>query len=128
MYNDCIAFAGDAEACCAAVERLPTANRHVVLFVISSLQLFLDERVLAATKMASANLTLVMVPNLLQCGSDSMAIVFNNAQYKQAFVHNLLLHLNCGEIDAQYVPQHGLGAVPSTAPQASKSRNCRPHS
>jgi Rho GTPase-activating protein 39 len=80
MYNDCIAFANDAEACCAAVERLPTANRRVVLFVISFLQLFLDERVLAVTKMTSANLALVMAPNLLRCGSDSMAIVFNNAQ------------------------------------------------
>ncbi|KAH9163943.1 MyTH4 domain-containing protein [Lactarius sanguifluus] len=89
--------------------------------------LFLDERVLAATKMTSANLALVMAPNLLRCGSDSMAIVFNNAQYEQAFVHNLLLHLNCGEIDAQYVPQHGLGAVPSAAPRASKSRNRRAH-
>jgi hypothetical protein len=80
MYNDCIAFANDAEACCAAVERLPTANRRVVLFVISFLQLFLDERVLAVTKMTSANLALVMAPNLLRCGSDSMAVVFNNAQ------------------------------------------------
>ncbi|KAH9022833.1 hypothetical protein EDB85DRAFT_1993586 [Lactarius pseudohatsudake] len=112
MYNDCIAFSGDAEACCAAVERLPMANRRVVLFVISFL----------------ANLALVMAPILLRCGSDSMAVVFNNTQYEQAFVHNLLLHLNCGEIDAQYVPQHYLGAVPSTAPRASKSRNRRAHS
>ena len=65
MYNDYIAFANDAEACCAAVERLPTANRRMVLFVISFLQLFLDERVLATTKMTSANLALVMAPNLL---------------------------------------------------------------
>ncbi|KAH9027314.1 hypothetical protein EDB85DRAFT_2148580 [Lactarius pseudohatsudake] len=128
MYNDCIAFAGDAEACCAAVERLPTVNRRVVLFVIGFLRLFLDECVLAATKMTSANLALVMAPNLLRCGSDSMTIVFNDAQYEQAFVHNLLLHLNCGEIDAQDVPQHGLGAVPSAALRASKSRNRRAHS
>ncbi|KAN0135437.1 hypothetical protein V8E53_006716 [Lactarius tabidus] len=128
MYNDCIAFASDAEACCAAVERLPTANRRVVLFVISFLQLFLDDRVLAATKMTSANLALVMAPNLLRCGSDSMAVVFNNAQYEQTFVHNLLLHLKCGEIDPQYVPAHGLGAVPSPAPpRTSRSRNRRAH-
>ncbi|KAF8259441.1 hypothetical protein EI94DRAFT_1773929 [Lactarius quietus] len=121
MYNDCIAFASDADACCAAVERLPTTNRRF-------LQLFLDERVLAATKMTSANLALVMAPNLLRCGSDSMAVVFNNAQYEQAFVHNLLLHLKCGEIDPQYVPAHGLGAVPSSAPpRTSRSRNRRAH-
>ncbi|KAI0295862.1 hypothetical protein B0F90DRAFT_1749029 [Multifurca ochricompacta] len=117
MYNDCIAFANNAEACCAAVGRLPTANRRVVLFVINFLQLFLDER---------RNLALVMAPNLLRCGSDSMAVVFNNAQYEQAFVHNLLLHLKCGEIDPQYFPTHGLGAVPSTAPvRTSRSRNRR---
>ncbi|KAH9963815.1 hypothetical protein BC827DRAFT_1128657 [Russula dissimulans] len=128
MYNDCIAFANDAEACCAAVERLPTANRRVVLFVISFLQLFLDERVLAATKMTSANLALVMTPNLLRCGSNSMAVVFNNAQYEQTFVHNLLLHLKCDEIDPQYVPTHGHGAVPSAAPlRTSRSRNRRAH-
>lgn len=56
MYNDYIVFASDAETCCAAVERL------------------------AVTKMTSANLALVMALNLLQCGSDSMAVVFNNAQ------------------------------------------------
>jgi len=58
MYNDCITFANDAdsEACCAAVERPPTTNCRVVLFVVSFLflQLFLDERVLAATKMTTA--------------------------------------------------------------------------
>jgi len=41
IYNDCITFASDAEVCCAAIEWLPTANRCVVLFVIS-LQLFLN--------------------------------------------------------------------------------------
>ncbi|KAI0259211.1 hypothetical protein BC834DRAFT_1018360 [Gloeopeniophorella convolvens] len=128
MYNDCIAFADDAEACCAAVERLPTANRRVVLFVISFLQLFLDERVLTATKMTSANLALVMAPNLLRCGSDSMSVVFNNAQYEQTFVHNLLLHLKCGEVDAHYVPAHGLAAVSAAAqPRTSRSRNRRAH-
>jgi len=59
--------------------RQPTA-RHVVPFVISLLQLFLDERVLAAPKMTSANLALVMAPKLLRCGPDSMTVVFNNAQ------------------------------------------------
>ena len=43
MYNDCIAFANDAEACCAAVERLPTANRRVVLFVILKPDIELDD-------------------------------------------------------------------------------------
>jgi hypothetical protein len=48
--------------------------------------------------------------------------------YGQAFIHNLLVHLNCGEIDAQYVPTHGHGTVPSTTPHCtSRSRNRRAH-
>jgi len=80
LYNDCITHASDPDACIGVVERLPTINRRVVLFVVSFLQLFLDERMLAATKMTSANLALVMAPNLLRCSSESMAVVFTNAQ------------------------------------------------
>lgn len=61
--------------------------------------------------MTSANLALVMAPNLLRCDSDSMAVVFTNAQYEQTFVHNLLVGLRCDEVDPEYVPMHGLGAV-----------------
>ncbi|KAI0321217.1 hypothetical protein OF83DRAFT_1168648 [Amylostereum chailletii] len=123
MYNDCIEYARDPEACVGVVERLPTINRRVVLFVVSFLQLFLDERVLAITKMTSANLALVMAPNLLRCNSESMAVVFTNAQYEQTFVHNLLLHLKCDKIDPEYIPKHGLGAVSTSAPpRTSKSR------
>ncbi|KAH9029363.1 hypothetical protein EDB83DRAFT_2507870 [Lactarius deliciosus] len=104
MFNDCIAFAGHAEACCAAIERLPIANRRAVLFVISLLQLFLDE--------------LVMAPNLLRCRSESCLTM-------PSVVHNLPLHL---EIDPQHVLQHGLGIIPSAALGASKSRNRRAHS
>ena len=80
LYNECVARADDPAACVAVVERLPTINRRVVLFVVSFLQLFLDARAQAATKMTSANLALVMAPNLLRCGSESMAVVFTNAQ------------------------------------------------
>jgi Rho GTPase-activating protein 39 len=80
MYNECITTAKDPEACVRMVERLPTINRRVVLFVISFLQQFLDERTMEATKMTPANLALVMAPNLLRCNSESMAVVFTNAQ------------------------------------------------
>lgn len=80
MYNDCITNSKDPEACVQMVYRLPTINRRVVLFVISFLQLFLKDEIQAVTKMTSANLALVMAPNLLRCNSDSMAVVFTNAQ------------------------------------------------
>ncbi|KIK68921.1 hypothetical protein GYMLUDRAFT_236804 [Collybiopsis luxurians FD-317 M1] len=124
MYNECVANSKDPEACVHIVKRLPTISRRVVLFVISFLQLFLEEKVQNATKMTPANLALVMAPNVLRCNSDSMAVVFTNAQYEQIFVYNLLLHLKCGEIDTNYTPVHGFGAVqPSPAPRKSKTRS-----
>ena len=80
MYNDCITDSHDPEACVMLVHRLPTINRRVVLFVVSFLQLFLEEKIQTITKMTAPNLALVMAPNLLRCSSESMAIVFTNAQ------------------------------------------------
>ncbi|KAG0704734.1 hypothetical protein DFH29DRAFT_1036948 [Suillus ampliporus] len=125
MYNDCITHSREPETCIQLVRRLPTINRRVVIFLISFLQFFLEEKVQAVTKMTSANLALVMAPNLLRCNSESMTVVFTNAQYEQVFVYNLLMHLKCDQIDADYVPVHGLGAsLPSPPqPRVSKSRN-----
>ncbi|KAG8848131.1 hypothetical protein FRB91_011175 [Serendipita sp. 411] len=109
MYNDCISCSEDPEQVTQMVADLPTNNRRVTLFVISFLQKFLDERVTKVTKMTAVNLAVVFAPNLLRCPSDSMAVVFTNAKYEQAFVHNLLLHLNCSRMDPDYVPTHGLG-------------------
>jgi len=80
LYNDCITAAAEPTSCVAIVRRLPTINRRIVLFIISFLQLFLEEKVLASTKMTAANMALVMAPNLLRCNSDSMKIVFTNSQ------------------------------------------------
>ncbi|KAG1799881.1 uncharacterized protein HD556DRAFT_73382 [Suillus plorans] len=125
MYNDCITHSHEPETCIQLIRRLPTINRRVVIFLISFLQFFLEEKVQTATKMTSANLALVMAPNLLRCNSESMTVVFTNAQYEQVFVYNLLMHLKCDQIDADYVPVHGLGAsLPSPPqPRVSKSRN-----
>ncbi|OSD01265.1 hypothetical protein PYCCODRAFT_1445770 [Trametes coccinea BRFM310] len=132
LYNDCITCAHNPDECVQIVRRLPTINRRVVLFVISFLQLFLEEKIQSVTKMTAPNLALVMAPNLLRCNSESMFVVFTNAQYEQTFVHNLLLHLKCAEIDPDFVPTHGQGAIsprPATpsAPRASKSRHHRPN-
>jgi len=81
MYNECVTSAKDPDACIHIVQRLPTINRRVVLFIISFLQMFLEDKVQAITKMTPANLALVMAPNLLRCNSDSMSVVFTNAQY-----------------------------------------------
>lgn len=128
LYNDCVSSSKDPDACVQIIHRLPTINRRVVLFAVSFLQLFLDEKIQAVTKMTSANLALVMAPNLLRCNSESMAVVFTNAQYEQTFVHSLLLHLQCNAVDPDYIPSHGQGALPpsNAAPRASQSRR-HPH-
>lgn len=92
MYNECIMSANDPAACISIVHRLPTINRRVVLFVVSFLQIFLDEKTQSVTKMTPANLALVMAPNLLRCDSDSLSVVFTNAQYVCGF-HWPLMHL-----------------------------------
>ncbi|KAI6121339.1 hypothetical protein F5141DRAFT_1186599 [Pisolithus sp. B1] len=127
LYNDCINAAPDPPACVTIVQKLPSINRRVVLFVVSFLQLFLEEKVLASTKMTAANMALVLAPNLLRCSSESMTVVFTNAQFEQMFVYNLLMHLKCNEVDEDYAPVHGRGASPPTSPKPriSKSRNRR---
>ncbi|KAF7315281.1 Rho GTPase-activating protein 39 isoform 2 [Mycena indigotica] len=113
MYNECITSAKDVVACLGIVERLPTINRRVILFMISFLQLFLEDKVQVITKMTPANIALVMAPNVLRCNSDSMSVVFTNAQYEQLFVYHLLLNLNCGATDESYKPVHGLTTAKS---------------
>ncbi|EAU91559.2 hypothetical protein CC1G_02048 [Coprinopsis cinerea okayama7 len=127
MYNECIMSAQDPHACVQIVYRLPTINRRVILFVISFLQLFLEEKTQSITKMTPANLALVMAPNLLRCTSDSMSVVFTNAQYEQIFIYHLLLHLKCDEVDPDYRPTHGLGAAKGSS-KPGKSHSRRPNS
>ncbi|KAG8710867.1 hypothetical protein FRC08_016610 [Ceratobasidium sp. 394] len=127
MYNACITVAEDPDRVVSIVRELPPNNRRVLLFVISFLQLFLPENVAGVTKMTSANLALVMAPNLLRCDSESMAVVFTNARFEHIFVHNLLLHLKCSKVDPDYVPIHGLGAsggsgVGTSRPSQSRNR------
>lgn len=80
LYNESISWAEDPQKVVEIVTRLPPINRRVVLFVISFLQNFLEERIMAVTKMTAANLALIFAPNLLRCDSDSMSVVFTNAR------------------------------------------------
>ncbi|KAI1785369.1 hypothetical protein LXA43DRAFT_976250 [Ganoderma leucocontextum] len=130
LYNDCITNSHNPEAlypdratasnhqspCCSLRDQLPTT--------------VLEDKTQTVTKMTSANLALVMAPNLLRCNSESMVVVFTNSQYEQRFVHNLLLHLKCEKVDPDFVPAHGHGAIPAapTTPSAPRrSTNKRTH-
>ncbi|KAI5981962.1 Rho GTPase activation protein [Pisolithus marmoratus] len=77
---------------------------RVVLFVMSFLQLFLEEKALARLKMTATNMALVLSPNLLGCSPQSMTVVFMNAQFKQTFVYNLLSAMEL--MKTMYHPLH----------------------
>lgn len=80
MYQACIDCSGDPERVVEMVTRLPGLHRRVLLFVLSFLQLFLEERVVSVTKMGAENLALLMAPNLLRCVSEDIRDVFNNTK------------------------------------------------
>lgn len=47
-------------------------------------------------------------------------------RYEQTFVYNLLTHLKCNEVDPDYVPTHGHGALPPDfSPPSRKSKSKR---
>jgi Rho GTPase-activating protein 39 len=81
LYNACISCSGDPDKVTEMASILPSINRRVLLFVISFLQMFLDERVMKVTKMTAVNLAVIFAPNILRCNSDSMTVVFTNAKY-----------------------------------------------
>ncbi|KAI6016495.1 Rho GTPase activation protein [Pisolithus marmoratus] len=104
LYNNCINAGPDSPACVTIVQKLPTINRRVVLFVMSFLQLFLEEKALARLKMTATNMALILSPNLLGCSPQSMTVVFMNAQFKQMFMYNLLSVM--GLMKTMYHPLH----------------------
>ncbi|KAF8309423.1 hypothetical protein DL93DRAFT_2085697 [Clavulina sp. PMI_390] len=112
MYNECLAVSAEPDKVIDVVRRLPTINRRVLLFVISLMQLFLHDNIIAVTKMTSPAMALVISPALLRCTSDHFSTVFTNAQHEHTFVHNLLVHLQPHRIDPDYIPMHGQGSNP----------------
>jgi hypothetical protein len=106
LYNECIDKSDDPVSVIGLVRRLPRLHRRVVVYVISFLQLFTAAEVVEITKMPVSSLALVFAPNFFRCQSDSLAVVFNNAKYEQAFVKNLLIHLRPQDIDPDFVPVH----------------------
>ena len=97
--------------------------------MISFIQLFLLDDVVAVTKMTASNLgmflyllgrtraddvALVMAPNLLRTTSDSLATVFTNSAFESKFVLNLLQHMDPRTIDPGYIPRHGMVSLSNT--------------
>lgn len=54
MYNECLVVSNDPEKIVAIVKKLPTINRRVMLFVVSLLQLFLQDNIQSVTVRPSA--------------------------------------------------------------------------
>lgn len=58
---------------------------------------------------------------LLMRGKKKKNLTFLFFRYEQQFICNLLLHLRCGKIDPDYVPEHGRGALSSSSSKKSSS-------
>lgn len=56
LYNEALQCANSATDCVDFVKSLPALNKRVLLFVISFVQLFTRESVVAKTKMTAQNL------------------------------------------------------------------------
>jgi hypothetical protein len=56
LYNDALSSSKSPEEALAFVQRLPICHRRVLVFVISFLQLFMEEQVVEQTKMTPSNL------------------------------------------------------------------------
>ncbi|WVQ85889.1 hypothetical protein IAT38_008057 [Cryptococcus sp. DSM 104549] len=107
MYNDALIASRSARECLEIVQRLPTYNRRVLLFVISFVQMFADPKVVEVTKMGPMNLALVMAPNILRTTSDSLVTVFTNSSFESKFILQLVENVRPGQVDPDFVPTHG---------------------
>ena len=58
-------------------------NRRVLAFVVTFLQQFTRSDVVAVTKMPGRSLSMIWAPNLLRSPSESLSVVFANAQSVQ---------------------------------------------
>lgn len=64
-----------------------------------------------------------MLSELLALSSHEIQFNFALNRYEQIFVYNLLLHLQCDDIDDEYKPVHGLGAVANVPIPKKQHRN-----
>lgn len=128
LYNAALSASKSTPDSLAFVARLPVIHRRVLVHVISFIQLFLDAKVIAETKMTPQNLgesgpaaglepldeltaALVLAPNILRTTSNHLETVFTNASFESSFVLRLLEHLEPDKVDPDFVPVHGVSAT-----------------
>ncbi|OXC68647.1 hypothetical protein AYX13_02852 [Cryptococcus neoformans] len=108
LYNDALIASKDYQQVVEIVQKLPVYNRRVLVFVVSFVQIFIQEKVVEKTKMGPMNLALVLAPNILRTTADSLVTVFTNSSFESKFMQQLLENMKPGEIDSDYVPVHGV--------------------
>ncbi|EAL23082.1 hypothetical protein CNBA6070 [Cryptococcus deneoformans B-3501A] len=108
LYNDALIASKDYRQVVEIVQKLPVYNRRVLVFVVSFVQMFIQETVVEKTKMGPMNLALVLAPNILRTTADSLVTVFTNSSFESKFMQQLLENMKPGEIDSDYVPVHGV--------------------
>ncbi|EGD72388.1 preoptic area regulatory factor 2 [Salpingoeca rosetta] len=99
LYDECVAASQDSAKAVAVVDKLPSVNKNIVLFITRFLQLVGRPENHAHTKMTYDNLAMVWAPNFLRCPSDDPLVIFNNTKKEMQFVRQLVLHLNTDSVE-----------------------------
>ncbi|KAI7859106.1 hypothetical protein BDC45DRAFT_255717 [Circinella umbellata] len=102
-YDRCIRYSEDPDQAIAIINSLPEVNRRIIMYMIAFVQEFTQEDVIEHTRMNVQNLAMVYAPNFLRCPSESLATVFENSKYEQAFVRTLITDLYAEKTRCAYV-------------------------
>ncbi|XP_037910388.1 uncharacterized protein LOC119651103 isoform X1 [Hermetia illucens] len=93
LYSECVQTE-DPEEADRIINKLPSLNKLVLMYLIHFLQQFSQPDVVQCTKMDSSNLAMVFAPNCLRCTSDDPKVILENARKEMAFMRTLIQHMD----------------------------------
>lgn len=100
LYEMCLEKAGNAhEATSIIMNQLPKANKVILAYLISFLQVFSAPENSNATKMDDSNLSMIWAPNLLRSNqpnplSSHPSVIFENTRKEMTFIRTLIQSLD----------------------------------
>lgn len=109
FYHSCVEAAAleDVNACTSLVNTtsaMPTLNRRVLLYLVALLQRFSRPEVVKCTGVNSVALASIFSPTIFRSPSTDIAAISRDARFESVWLHTLLLHLPCDNVDPDYSP------------------------
>ena len=100
LYDMCICMSENEKINADEVmQRMPEANKDVLLFLIRYLQMFSRPDISSVTKMDASNLGTVFAPNFLRCTSKDPMVIMENTRKEMAFIKSLILNLDTSSME-----------------------------